>query len=61
MTNLTHLSDAELDAVTGGGGGFVNVNISKISLYAFQEQEVNQALVLDAKQNANQSITVVQA
>jgi len=38
MTNLTHLSDTELDAVTGGGFYFKNVEVATNTLLADQSQ-----------------------
>jgi hypothetical protein len=62
MSTLTHLSDAELDAVTGG---FVLafVSVTKIAAnnnMAISEQENVQALTLLTKQTNVTSATAIQ-
>ena len=62
MSTLTHLSDAELDAVTGGFI-FVAVNVTNVaknSNTAVSEQENIQALTLLTKQTNVTSATAIQ-
>jgi hypothetical protein len=63
MTNLTHLSDAELDAVTGGGYGYSNsVKVTNIQIANIcQDQLALTADSLLVKQNTNQNAAIVQA
>lgn len=61
MTNLTHLSDTELDTVTGGYGYSSSVRVTKIQIANVGQDQL--ALTADSllvKQNTNQNAVVVQ-
>ena len=59
MSTLTHLSDADLDAVTGGVFNFASISIAR-NFSVSPQSQTNVAILAIAEQGGNQTSTTNQ-
>jgi hypothetical protein len=61
MSTLTHLSDAELDAVTGGRGFSLRISDVNIALVSQVAANVNDSYKSGVEQNLFQNVSIHQS